>query len=119
MPRRKAIISPDEGHISKKALRPALSPEAQERRLCSLAMQLVEQRMLNGTASSQETVHFLKLCTVQAQLEQENLRKEIELKEAKTAALKQAETNEKLYRDAIDAMSIYQGARNVRKDDEE
>lgn len=119
MPRTKAIVTSDGVQKQKPRRRPALSPEAQEKRMISLAMDLVEQRLINGTASAQETVHFLKLATVNAQLERLNLEKEIELKEAKTSALKQAETNEELYREAIKAMSRYTGAKIVNKDEEE
>ena len=41
-------------------IRPALTPEARENQLISLATDLVEQRLLDGSASSQETRHFLK-----------------------------------------------------------
>ena len=42
-------------------IRPAISPEARENQLIALAVDLVEQRLLTGTASSHETTHFLKL----------------------------------------------------------
>ena len=42
-------------------IRPALTPEARENQMIALAVDLVEQRLLDGTASSQETTHFLKL----------------------------------------------------------
>ena len=45
----------------KPKLRPALSPETRENQLISLAYDLVEERLLNGTATSQETTYFLKL----------------------------------------------------------
>jgi hypothetical protein len=39
------------------------TPEAKENQMISLAMDLVEKRLREGTASSQETTHFLKLAT--------------------------------------------------------
>lgn len=45
------------------AMRPALTPEARENQMISLAMDLVEKRIREGTASSAETTHFLKLAT--------------------------------------------------------
>ena len=42
---------------STRKIRPALTPEARENQLISLAVDLVEQRLLDGTASSQETTH--------------------------------------------------------------
>ena len=46
-------------------IRPALSPEARENQLIDLAVNLAEQQLLDGTASSQVITHFLKLGHVQ------------------------------------------------------
>lgn len=90
-------------------MRPALTPEAQENQMIALAMNLVERRLRNGTASSQETTHFLKLATVKYQLEKDKLRGENELMAAKTEAIKKAEENAKIYEDALRAMRTYSG----------
>ena len=58
---------------SPKPRRPALTPEARENQLISLAIDLVEQRLIDGTASSQETTHFLKLASTKAKIEKEIL----------------------------------------------
>lgn len=97
-------------------IRPALTPEARENQMIALAMDLVEQRLLNGTASSQETTHFLKLGTAKEKLERERLEKENELLKAKTEAIKSEQKMEELYREAIKAMGIYSGNRG--QDDE-
>ena len=68
----------------RRPMRPALTPEARENQLISLAIDLVEQRLLDGTASSQETTHFLKLATSKAKLERERFELENELIKAKT-----------------------------------
>ena len=60
----------------KRKPRPALTPEARENQLISMAYDLVEQRLLDGTATSQETTHFLKLGSTKARLEMEKLQKE-------------------------------------------
>lgn len=99
-----------------KKIRPALTPEARENQMISLAMDLVEQRLLNGTASSQETTHFLKLGTVKEKLERERLEKENELLKAKTEAVKSGPRMEELYENAIKAMRTYSG--NGTEDDE-
>ena len=52
-------------------IRPALTPEARENQMIALAVDLVEQRLLDGTASSQETTHFLKLGSMKNRLEME------------------------------------------------
>lgn len=90
-------------------MRPALTPEARENQLISLAVDLVEQRLMDGTASSQETTHFLKLATTKARLEKEILEKQKELITAKTEALQSAKRVEELYADAISAMKKYSG----------
>ena len=90
-------------------LRPALTPEARENQMAALAMDLVEQRLRDGTASSQETTHFLKLVSSKAKLEQERLKLENELVAAKTKALANAEEIKVLYEEAIKAMRRYGG----------
>lgn len=94
---------------STKRMRPALSPEARENQLISLAVDLVEQRLLDGTASSQETTHFLKLGSMKHRLEMEKLQEENKLLQAKTEALQSAKRVEELYAEAISAMRRYSG----------
>lgn len=89
--------------------RPATTPEGRENQLISLAHDLVEQRLRDGTATSQETVHFLKLGSSRERLEQERLRHENELTEAKIEGMKAAVRMEELYANAIKSMSMYQG----------
>lgn len=96
-------------------LRPAINPETRENQMAALAMDLVEQRLRDGTASSQETTHFLKLVSSRAKLEQERLRLENELVAAKTKALADAEEIKVLYEEALRAMRRYGG----HGDDEE
>lgn len=90
-------------------LRPAINPEARESQMAALAMDLVEQRLRDGTASSQETTHFLKLVSSKAKLEQERLKLENKLVEAKTKALANAEEIKVLYEEALKAMRRYGG----------
>ena len=90
-------------------IRPSLSPEARENQLISLAIDLVEQRLIDGTASSQETTHFLKLASTKARIEKEILEKQKELISAKTENLKSAQRIEELYSEAITAMRNYSG----------
>ena len=94
---------------SQKPMRPALTPEARENQLISLAIDLVEQRLRDGTASSQETTHFLKLATSKAKLEKERFELENELIKAKTQNLRDQADMKTLYSDAIAAMRRYSG----------
>lgn len=111
MPKRRVITSTS--LEDRPPLRPALTPEGRENQLISLAMDLVEQRMKQGTASSQETTHFLKLATIKSQLEKEKLQKEIELLEAKKESLESNARIETLYSEAMKAMRSYSGQDNL------
>ena len=92
-----------------KKIRPALSPEARENQLISLAIDLVEQRLLDGTASSQETTHFLKLATSKAKLENKLLEAQTEMAIAKKEALQSQKRSEELFTEAIKAFRNYSG----------
>lgn len=94
---------------STRKIRPALTPEARENQMIALAVDLVEQRLLDGTASSQETTHFLKLGSMKNRLEMEKLQEENRLLKARTKALESSERVEKLYSEAIKAMRRYSG----------
>lgn len=95
---------------SKPKMRPALSPEAREAQMIALAMDVAEERLRNGTASSQEVVHFLKLGTSRAELEKEKLKKENKVLEAKAKAYESSEEIKMLYENALKAMRNYSGA---------
>lgn len=92
--------------------RPALTPEARENQLIAKAYDLVEQRLDDGTATSQETTHFLKLGSVKAKLELEKLRKETDLLVSKKEVLDSAKRMEELYSEALNAMKRYGGHYN-------
>ena len=94
---------------SQKKIRPALTPEARENQMIALAVDLVEQRLLDGTASSQETTHFLKLGSMKNRLEMEKLKEENKLLQAKTESIQSAKKIEELYTEAINAMRRYSG----------
>ncbi len=94
----------------KKRMAPAETPEARENQLIMAAYDLVEQRILDGTASASETVHFLKLGSTKERLEKEILEKQKEYMVAKTEAIQSAKRIEELYSNAIGAMREYQGS---------
>lgn len=89
--------------------RPALTPEARENQLIAMAVDLVEQRLLDGTASSQETTHFLKLGSTKNRLEMEKLIEENKLLKAKTESIQSQKRVEELYAEALNAMRNYAG----------
>lgn len=96
----------------KKKIRPGLTPEARENQLISLAVDLAERQLIEGTASSQVITHYLKLGSTKEKIEKEILERQKELLEAKTQALQSAQRVEELYENALNAMRIYSGKRN-------
>lgn len=86
---------------------PASTPEGRDALLIAYAYDLVEKRLREGTASSQETTHFLKLGTQREKLELEKLKKENALLTAKTEAIASEQERSAMYKDAIDAMKRY------------
>lgn len=98
--------------------RPALTPEARENQLISMAVDLVEERLANGTASAQETVHFLRLGSTKAKLEKQKLEADMKLQEAKVADIEARRTSEAKFEEAIKAFKRYSG-QSEPEDDEE
>lgn len=81
------------------------------------AIDLAEQQLRDGTASSQVITHYLKLGSTKERLEKENLARDIELKRAKTEAIQASKDVEKLFQEAINAMRSYSGNRQGMEDD--
>ena len=77
--------------------------------MISLAMDLAEKQLREGTASAQVQVHFLKLGTEKARLEKTKLEREIELMKAKREQIESAQRSEELFERAIAAMKQYSG----------
>jgi hypothetical protein len=88
---------------------PATTPEARENQLISLAVDLAEKQLRDGTASSQVMSHYLKLGSTRERLEQERLMREVELLEKKAESMESAKRVEELYEGAIAAMRSYGG----------
>lgn len=99
-------------NASMKKMRPALTPEARENQMISLAVDLAEQQLRDGTASSQVITHYLKLGSTKEKIEKEILEKQKELISAKTEAIQSAKRIEELYGSAIAAMKKYSGQAN-------
>lgn len=95
--------------LDDREIRPAINSDAREKQLINMAMNLAEQQLRDGTASSQVISHFLKLATEKDQTELELLALQKELVKAKTEALEAAQRNEEMFAEAIRAMGIYSG----------
>lgn len=90
-------------------IRPALTPEVRENQMVSLAVDLAEKQLREGTASSQVITHFLKLGSTKERLEKEKLEEENKLLRAKTENLNTMKNIEELYSKAIKSMKEYSG----------
>ena len=101
-------------------IRPGLTPESREDQLVALAINLAEEQLLAGTASSQVISHFLKIGSTKERIEKEILKEQKDLIKAKTEALKSEKRVEELYAEALNAMRRYSGQQvNDSNEDEE
>ncbi len=96
-------------------MRPALTPEARENQLISLAVDLAEKQLREGTASSQVVTHYLKLAATKEQrkIDIEIMENKKNLLAAKTESLQSAKRVEELYKDAMNAFKKYSGNGDV------
>lgn len=92
-----------------KPLPPALTLAGRESQLIAATYDLVERRILEGTASSQETTYFLKAGSSQMRLKLANLEEENKLLRAKTEALQAQVSNEAMLERALKAFRSYRG----------
>lgn len=89
---------------------PARSLDAREKEVVSLAVELAERQLRDGSASPSVITHYLKLGTTSYQLELEKLKHENELLQAKTDNIRSLGRMEELYAEAIESLRRYQGA---------
>ena len=94
---------------TKEKMRKALTPEARENQLISLAVDLAEKQLLEGTASSQVITHYLKLGSTKERLEKEKLETENKLLQAKIENLQSAQRSEEFYAEVMEAFKSYSG----------
>jgi len=96
---------------------PATTKKSRENQMISLAVDLAEKQLQEGTASSQIVTHFLKLASVEKQIELEILLEQKKLIRAKTEAIQSSKKVEELYANALLAMSRYSGSSRSDQDD--
>lgn len=99
--------------------RPATTPEGRENEMVSLAVDLAEQQIRDGNASSQVITHFLKLGSTRERLEQQRLEHENELTRVKIEAIESQKRVEELYMEALSAMRSYAGDEPVIDQDDQ
>lgn len=88
---------------------PGRTLEARENQLILLATNLVEERLRNGTASSSEIIHYLKLGSTRERLEQERIRHENELADAKREKIHSDRQSAERLEEALKAFRSYAG----------
>ena len=98
---------------------PATTLEGREDQLIAAAMDLVERRIAEGTASAQETVHFLKLGSIRNQLEQNKLKAENDMLFARVKDMESRQSSEGLYAKALAAFKGYSGEEAIDMGDDE
>lgn len=96
---------------------PATTPHVREQELIGMSIDLAEQQIRSGTASSQVITHFLKLGSSDTMLAQRKAEEEIEYLAAKREALSSAHRMEELIDEAITAMRSYAGQEPLSNDD--
>lgn len=90
-----------------KKKKPASSPEAREKQLTQLAVDLAEKQLIEGTASPSIINHYLKVASSREVQERDILAKQAELLKAKAENISSDREAEELANAAIEAMRSY------------
>lgn len=107
-------------NLPAKKLRPAITPEARENQMISLAVNLAEKQLMEGTASSQVISLYLKRAMEKEKddLELEKLREENKLLRAKTESIQAAQRTDEIYLEVMNCMREYSGEMDSEDEDE-
>lgn len=92
--------------------RKATTPEAREQEMIGLAVNLAEQQLRDGTASSQVISFYLKMGAERERLERDILRAQSELYQAKTKAINDTAMNNEMIQEAMRLFKVYSGHRD-------
>lgn len=95
--------------MSNKKVTPALTPRARENQLINLAYQQAEERLRNGTASSQIITALLHMGSMKTEMEYEKLKSDLKVANAKIAQMESEETTEERYNEVLKAFRSYKG----------
>lgn len=86
---------------------PAADPDAREKQLINLAVNLAEKQLRDGTAGPSVINHFLKLASRREVIEREILERQAQLITAKADAITSNKDAAETAKRAIDAMKNY------------
>ena len=95
--------------------RKASTPQGRENQLIDLAVNAAEELMRSGNAPAQVITHYLKLGSSREKIEQERIRADVEIANAKIDAMKSVVKAEELFNGAIQAMTKYRGEITVEE----
>lgn len=95
---------------------PATTLEGRNDQLTAAAFNLVERRLHDGSASAQETVHFLRMGANNYRLQEEKLRMESLALQARIEEAKARNSGEELMKEALAAFKGYSGLEPIQED---
>lgn len=98
---------------------PAMSIEANDNEMISLANKCAREQLRNGTASSQIICHYLKMGSERERLAVEQAKADLELTRAKTKSIESSERMESMFARALSAFSDYRGETDSEGDDDD
>lgn len=90
-----------------KTSRPMIDPANREKQLISLAVDLAEKQLRDGSASPSVINHYLKMASTRETIEREMLQKQSKLIDAKAQKIVQEKEQEEMAKAAIEAMKNY------------
>lgn len=88
---------------------PSTTYDGREQQMGALATNLAERMLRDGSAPAAVIVHYLKLMTTRERLEQEKIRRENEMLEAKKMNLDAQRHSNELYQEALQMFKEYSG----------
>lgn len=86
-----------------------IDPDARTQQMISLAVDLAEKQLKEGTATSQIVTHYLKLAAKQTELDAKIAEQQLLLLEAKTKAVESENAEKRDYAQVLEAMRQYNG----------
>lgn len=99
------VTTPKE--VTQRESRPMADPERREQQLVSLAVDLAERQLRDGTASSAVISHYLKLASKREVLERDILEKQSKLIDAKAQNIVKEKESEEMAKAALEALKTY------------
>lgn len=85
----------------------ARTPEQREQQMINYAIDLAEEQLRNGTASSQVITHYLKLGSMRERLERDRIQTEIDYNRSKIKHIDDLGERDRIASEAIEAMKMY------------